>query len=389
MTPIQPGGLPQRGLYLRIYAGLTVVGVVYSLVGQVGALASGTPVNLVRGILVELIYWYAWGPLVPAIYRLVEGQIGRELGTRALVIRQFLASLVFPQLAWLLQIPLWLVYYFWSQSLTGRPAMGMWEILQYNFRSFYLQYYGLFLGSIVYAGIAGASLARVWWLRYRQAELDRLRLESQLARSELQALKMQLHPHFLFNTLNSISSLLRRDPEGADRMIARLGEFLRLTLERGDSPVVSLDDEVDFVRRYLAIERIRFGDRLSVEFGIDPGLADLQVPNLMLQPIIENAVKHGAARRSEPGWIRIRARREGGQVVIQVLDSGATGVPPVRESGVEGIGLRNTRERLRQVYGDRASLELKRHGDGHFECTIRIRSEDPAGSGEPAGGGKR
>jgi signal transduction histidine kinase len=372
MTMETQAGLSRTGLYLRIYALLTVIGVVYSLVGQIGMLAGGTPVHIVRGILVELIYWYAWGPLIPVIYNMVERQIRQELGVRPLVIRQFLASLLFPQLAWLSQIPLWLLYYFLSQSFTGRPAMGLLSILEYNFRSYYLQFYGLFLGSVIYAGIAGASLSRVWWLRYRATELDRLKLESQLARSELQALKMQLHPHFLFNTLNSISSLLRRDPESADRMIARLGEFLRMTLERGESAVVSLQDELEFVRRYLAIEQIRFGERLKVEFDILPELVSLQVPNLMLQPIIENAVRHGVARRAEPGWIRIQAGREAEQAVIQVVDSGATGTPPRRSTGGEGIGLKNTRERLRQVYGGAASLELIRHPDGRFECCIRI-----------------
>ncbi|MCA9783446.1 MAG: histidine kinase [Candidatus Cloacimonetes bacterium] len=369
----------RQALTLRIYALLTVVGVVYSLVGQIGTLVTGGDVYIVRGILVELIYWYAWGPLIPWIYRMVERQIQRGIGTRELVIRQFLASLVFPQLAWLAQVPLWLIYYFWSQALTGRPVMGMLEILKYNFRSYYLDYFGLFLGSVVYAGIAGASLARLWWLRYRQAELDRLQLESQLARSELQALKMQLHPHFLFNTLNSISSLLRRDPESADRMIARLGEFLRMTLERGESPVVSLADELDFVERYLAIEQIRFGERLKVDVEVQPELNSLIVPNLMLQPIIENAVRHGVARRAEAGWIRIQARIENGHAVIQVIDSGAGehGTPRRQAPENEGIGLRNTRERLRQVYGAAASLELHRHQDGRFESRIQIALPGP------------
>src|SRR4029079_2186861 len=168
----------------------------------------------------------------------------------------------------------------------------------------------------------------------------------------LQALKMQLHPHFLFNTLNSISALLDEDVDAADQMLARLGDLLRMTLENSGAQEITLQEELEFLRCYLEIEQVRFNDRLTVDMKIEPATLDAQVPNLILQPIVENAIKHGIVSRIAPGRIEISAIRYGGSLKLQVRDNGPGLHPGEASSGrvKEGLGLANTRARLEQRY---------------------------------------
>jgi signal transduction histidine kinase len=180
-----------------------------------------------------------------------------------------------------------------------------------------------------------------YYQRYQQGRLRESQLETQLAQSQLQALKMQLDPHFLFNTLHTISELVHEDPEAAERMIVRLSELLRLSLENAGTQEVPLRKELDFLERYLEIEKIRFEDRLSVRFDIDPGALDARVPNLILQPLVENAIRHGIANSAEGGSVSIVARRDGTRLELEVSDTGSgTSNPmlPVRE----GVGIANT-----------------------------------------------
>jgi sensor histidine kinase YesM len=178
------------------------------------------------------------------------------------------------------------------------------------------------------------------------------RLSEQLVQAQLSALKMQLHPHFLFNTLNSIASLLHKDAETAHRMIARLSDFLRMTLKNSETQSVSLDKELEFLDTYLEIEKIRFHDRLEVEMRIAPETMAAQVPNLILQPLVENAVRHGLANVTSIGRLRISAERLDGQVSIQIEDNGpGLNVKRKGKTGDGGVGLANTRARLEQFYG--------------------------------------
>lgn len=211
---------------------------------------------------------------------------------------------------------------------------------------------------LVYWLIVGVAHAVTYYQRYRQRELASAQLESELARAKLQALKTQLHPHFLFNTLHSISTLMYRDVRAADRMLARLSELLRLAIESSDAQEVPLKDEVAFLDTYLQIEQIRLGDRLTVHFEIDPALDEALVPNLVLQPIVENAVKHGIAPRSAPGRIEIRAWAEGQQLCLRVTDNGL-GLPEAPSSISTGIGLPNVRARLERLYGEAHAFVLR------------------------------
>ena len=206
------------------------------------------------------------------------------------------------------------------------------------------------------------------WLYYRRflerrdeaarLELRAAELQSQLVQSQLGALKAQLQPHFLFNTLNAIVSLVRQGRNAqAETMLGRLADLLRAVLEDASAQEVPLRRELDYARTYLAIEQVRFEDRLRVDFEVEPGVLDALVPHLVLQPIVENALRHGLGRSASAGRVAIRARRDGERLVLVVDDDGP-GLAPPDPRRPPGIGLVNTRARLARLYGDVASLEL-------------------------------
>jgi two-component system, LytTR family, sensor kinase len=221
-----------------------------------------------------------------------------------------------------------------------------------------------------------------YYQRFREGELRSSRLQTQLTLAQLEALKMQLQPHFLFNTLHSISALLHSDPDAADRMIARLGDFLRLTLENAGTQEVSLQKELEFLTCYLEIERVRFQDRLTTSVEVEPSALDAPVPNLILQPIVENALRHGVAQTRGPGRVEISAKRERGSLRIRVWDNG----PGLRaitrpDDGLKvGLGLSNTRARLEQLYGPAHRFELANAPGGGLLVTLEI----PVPEGAPA-----
>lgn len=191
-----------------------------------------------------------------------------------------------------------------------------------------------------------AWLAFDYYAKFRDRELRSAQLAAQLSDAQLQALKMQLKPHFLFNTLNSISSLMYTNVDAADEMLVKLSEFLRLTVDREVEQEVRLEQELEFVHRYLEIEKVRFEDRLQVSFDVSDEAADAKVPALVLQPLIENAIHHGIGARSEGGSIAIQATREGDRLHVRVADDGAGAAEPR-----ERVGLANTRARVEQFGG--------------------------------------
>jgi sensor histidine kinase YesM len=237
---------------------------------------------------------------------------------------------------------------------------------------------------LVYAAIVLAWHALNYYREWREREMQAAALAAQLAQAQLQALKMQLQPHFLFNTLNSISALNHEDPKAANRMIARLSELLRLSLENDGAQEVALHQELDFLKRYLEIQQVRFGDRLNVRFDVAPQTRDARVPNLLLQPLVENAIQHGIAPFSAPGEIHIQASRENGLLCLRVADNGP-GWPATKVAGgAEGIGLANTRARLQQIYGSAHRFELRNGVERGAVVEIRIPFQT-AGATEPDG----
>lgn len=229
---------------------------------------------------------------------------------------------------------------------------------------------------VVYFGVLAAGFARDYFLRYRARQEQATRLEAetallqaQLTEARLQTLRMQINPHFLFNTLHAVSSLVERDPRGVRRMIARLSELLRYTLEGTSAQEVPLEQELRFLEGYLEIMRIRFGGRLEVEMEIAPDAMDALVPNLILQPLVENAIQHGAGKTEGTGRVAVRGERRGERLHLEVRDNGP--LPPGTPIQ-EGVGLGNTRARLAQLYGDAQSLGLRPAEGGGLVAEISL-----------------
>ena len=241
---------------------------------------------------------------------------------------------------------------------------------------------------IIYLAVLAAGFARDYFLRLQerhneavllQAEGARLlaeaaRLEAQLAEARLAALRAQLDPHFLFNTLNAVSSLVGSDARGARRMIARLSALLRHSLEESSTPEVPLAQELQVLSQYVEIMEIRFEGRLHVESRIDPDTLDALVPNLILQPLVENAIKHGVSRlpNAVAGRIDVSGRREGDTVILTVRDNGPVLEDAGALSGPGGVGLSNTRARLRQLYGPEYTLSLSSASGGGVVATVTL-----------------
>lgn len=230
---------------------------------------------------------------------------------------------------------------------------------------------------VVYGTLVGVIHALRYYQKYRERELKAAQLESRLTQAQLQLLKMQLHPHFLFNTLNAISALIHHDPEGADTMVARLGDLLRLSLERQGIHEVTLQEELEFIQAYLEIEQVRFGPRLEVLVEVEPEVLGARVPYLILQPLVENAIRHGLAPRLEGGCVAIRADRKGPALRLEVEDDGL-GLETKPNGTSHGIGLSNTRARLEQLYGMGHRFDLGRGDLGGVLVSVEIPfAEDP------------
>jgi len=202
---------------------------------------------------------------------------------------------------------------------------------------------------------------------YRRSQ-ERERLEASLAKARLEALKMQLQPHFLFNSLNAITALVHKDADAAEEMLTALADLLRLTLETSNDQELPLQRELEFVERYLAIEHVRFGDRLRFQLEIAPETRSALVPTFILQPLVENAVRHGLEPRSGEGLLTVEAKRDGTNLCLAIRDNGV-GIPEGTPSH-EGIGLKNTRARLHELYGESAELAL--HNAQGFCVTVTL-----------------
>ncbi len=236
----------------------------------------------------------------------------------------------------------------------------------------------MFLADVVdevsgaYIPIALIAHVVAYYSRFRERELRATQLEGQLAKAHLQTLKSQLQPHFLFNTLNSISALMLTDVAAADRMMISLCDLLRMSLKENGNQITTLARETEFLSLYLEIQRIRFEDKMRVRMDVAPDCLDAQVPHLLLQPLVENAVKHGISRRSDPGEISITARRDGHHLEIWIRDSGPGLTAPSLEVPTRGLGLRITRDRLSVLYGSEQACEIRNRPEGGAEVRLRI-----------------
>jgi sensor histidine kinase YesM len=338
----------------------TLVGLAFAGQFYLSSSLLGRSITWLEAITYSLGDWYVWALLSVPITRFARrfppeaGAAWRTAGIHLVAAFGFsfayvvLRALVGEAHSWLLDEPV-------TFSEVFRPLLGTFP--------FDLLMYGV---------IVSVSHAIDYYRKYHERTVHTLELEKHLAEARLQALLRQLKPHFLFNTLNGIASLMHSDVNAADRMLVRLAELLRLTMGHPGQPLTRLQEEIAFIEKYLEIERIRFRDRLSVEITVDPAALDAQVPSLILQPLVENAIRHGIEPHARLGRIEITARREPGVVVLTVRDNGA-GEPPGGFTR-EGIGLGNTRARLRELYGERHRFELANHPEGGLVVRLSLPS---------------
>ena len=311
-----------------------------------------------NSVIGELIFSYLWLGLTPLAvwlsrsFRIEDGQRFKSLTIH------FVASLVF-LLIQVLLFTLVAIPFGWYSQLT--PFSNRYFLLILNFTPSNVMFYW---------GVIVVEHAYDYYQKLQERELRASQLEAQLAQAQLQVLKMQLHPHFLFNTLNAISALIRESPDEADEMVSRLGDLLRMTLETAGLQEVPFKKELEFLKHYLDIEQTRFQDRLKVEMVIEPETLDGLVPSMILQPLVENSVRHGVAPRPEGGCIKIRAWRDNSLLRLEVEDDGPglSGDKPPKER----VGLTNTRARVRNLYGDEHGLKLRHAAGGGLVVSLSI-----------------
>jgi len=229
-----------------------------------------------------------------------------------------------------------------------------------------------YINFFIYGGIVAIVHLLDYYRKYQERELQTSQLQAQLSHAQLQVLKMQLQPHFLFNTLNAIAELINEDSKTAEKMVIRLSELLRLTLDSSGLQEVSLKQEMDFLNSYLEIEQIRFEERLTVIKNIDPETLDALVPNLILQPTVENSIRHGIAKKAGKGRIEINTKLEESKLVITISDNGPGLQVEKMSDFKEGLGLANTRQRLKQLYSGKYTFMLQNRQEGGLTSTIKI-----------------
>jgi signal transduction histidine kinase len=337
----------------------------WTLLGCVFALPDLTAGAAWRdALLTSLTLWWSWGIVTPLILW-TDRQIpvsSKQLARR--VLAHLLPSLLLTSL-----------YVYVLGAL--RAAFGIGESNDLLSIRFLVNARGMFLWDwLVYWLILGAWQAQRYYDRYIASELRLERLEKNFSEARLNALRMQLDPHFLFNALNTISSQLERDPKLARGMIEHLGDLLRLSLESKDRQEVPLAEEMAFLEHYVAIQKIRFGDHLRIETEIAPEVKYASVPCLFVQPLVENAIRHGISRRASGGTVLVSARRDGNRLELRVLDDGV-GLPAgwtLENSG--GTGLSVTRQRVAGLYPDgetRFAVNRRATGGTEVEISLPLR----------------
>jgi len=333
--------IQKRGIkWLLGFGFWTLIGLSSAFQLYISSTQAGLDVSWRYAVGIALGDWYVFAVLsVPVIYLARRFRLETGNWVRSLAIH-IPASMVFS-----------LVY------MVLRAGVGLWQ----GYASFAEAFQLLLVKTwhfnlLIYWVIVAVSSAFDYYRKFRERELRGVELEKRLVQAKLQALQMQLNPHFLFNSLHSISSLMHQDVEAADKMIMRLSDLLRAALDKSDTQEVTLREELEFLKRYLEIEQIRFGDRLTVKVDVAAETFDARVPNLILQPLVENAVRHGIEPHAKPGRIELRARHAADTLVLEVSDNGK-GLPANRPTA-EGVGLSNTRARLQTLYGEAHGFEL-------------------------------
>jgi signal transduction histidine kinase len=322
----------------------TVVGLFYATRPYLNALALQRPLPTSSVVAANLLDAYVWALFTPAIVWLTRRFPLDRARWRSSLVVHLLAAVVLAALDVAVNVLATPLFYH-----EPRPAFGMYFGATFHWN---LQWYWMVVGVLYALG---------YYRKYRDRELRASHLETQLARAQLNALRMQIQPHFLFNALNTISELVYTDPAATEEMTTGQRRLIRERLEESDRQESTLAHEIEFLELYTAIEQVRFREWLAFEFDVPEETRDALVPSLLLQPLVENAIRHGVAPLHGPGTVRISARRDGDRLSLRVADDGV-GLPPGGPDALRaGIGIRNARERLQQLYGDDAALRLERN----------------------------
>jgi two-component sensor histidine kinase len=349
--------------WLVIVAVWAVLGVIYAGPIYFEVRAEGMGHAASRVFSWGILIWLAWAPLTPAIVWLARRY--------SLIGAEWKKSLLVHLPAFLL------ISAVHSAAATAITlAIKPFDNMGSSPTAFWPRFLGRMQGSfgsdlLVYGAVIGICYALDYYRKYREREFLASRLEAQLAQAQLDSLRMQLHPHFLFNTLNSIVGLVRdQKNQAAVNMLVGLSDLLRHTLEHSTRHEVELREELNFIKLYLSIQEMRFSDRLQIKFDIDPATTKAMVPNLILQPLTENALRHGIGRSADSGMVGISSAVVDGHLLLTVYDNGA-GLPDDWQlKGSAGIGLANTAARLQQLYDDNHQFDIRNRDGGGVEVTI-------------------
>ena len=321
-----------------------------------------TDVPELRLFILNTAYWYVPALLTPTVFRLAHHLRDRGLPLPRVIGTHILFGLCFSLTHCASMVAIHFGFYL--ASYEGKAPVNWWLVFS---QRVFLQ--NLDWSLMVYSTIVGLSYALVYYRESQMRALKQAQLETRLVEARLRTLEAELHPHFLFNTLHAISSLVHTNPDAADRMISRLSDLLRITFDRTGSAGVSLQEELEFLQKYLEIEQTRFHDRLTVRFEIDPDTLDAEVPRLILQPLVENAIKHGVSPKPGDGLVQIRAQRHGDRLWMEVSDNGVGLTAGARAKLRSGVGLSNTRDRLDVMYGPAHRIEFS---DGSKGLAVRL-----------------
>ncbi len=331
-------------------------------------LAMGRPVPRLTLVLLNGAYWFLWAAMTPAIVWLSQRFRFERHGLLRAVAVHVPAVVVFS----VVHVAAMQAVQGWIARSSGRAFYWSKEVERALLQTFDWE-------MMTYWTIVGLSHAILYYREARHRALRAAQLETKLAEARLEALQRQLQPHFLFNTLHAISALMHRDVEAADRMLTRLSDLLRLTLENVGRPAVPLKSELDFVAKYLEIEQTRFDGRLIVRYDVHPETLDALVPTLLLQPLIENAIKHGVARKQGAGHVDIQACRDGDKLHLEVRDDGQGLTEDALTALQKGLGVSTTRARLLQQFGADCRFEFHHQVEGlKVVIALPLRMEVPA-----------
>ncbi len=346
--------------WLLIFGGWTFAAVFLAGHQSLQNYFSENPISFFSVLKWQLASSYVWFALMPLIFRLTkkfspEGELfHRNLsilistGMFVILLQLAINALILP--------------------LLGFPPYRTFDTFTDAYRFMFLVNFPWSL--LIYFTVLGTIFVTRYYRKFQDRELRTAQLESNLVRARLQVLKMQLHPHFLFNTHNAISELIHKDPDAAEKTLTNLSDLLRISLEKLDVEEVPLEQELEFLKKYIEIEQTRFRERLQFKMRIAPETLDAVVPNMLLQPLIENAIKHGISPLKSGGTVEIESAKKNGHLVLRISDDGI-GTKNVKHL-IKGIGLANTKARLLNLYKNDQSLEIESTENQGFSVKLKI-----------------